>query len=62
MKTANLSIVENRFAGEKPHEATFTILTLDDGSTAPLGRFEIMAVESKEAAIDWANSNDVKIV
>lgn len=62
MKTATLEIIENRFVGAKPHEATFTILNLDDGSTAPLGRFERVSVASKEAAVEWAASNGIRIV
>jgi hypothetical protein len=62
MKTATLEIIENAFVGTKPHEATFTLLTLEDGSTAPLGRFERVAVPSKEAAHAWANANAIRIV
>lgn len=62
MKTATLSIIENAFIGEKPHEATFTILNLEDGSTAPLGQIQRVAVKSKEAAHEWAASNAIRIV
>lgn len=62
MKTATLSIIENAFVGEKPHEATFTILNLDDGSTAPLGRFERVAVQNAKAAHEWAAANSIRIV
>lgn len=62
MKTATLEMIENRFAGEKPHEASFTILNLEDGSTAPLGRIERVAVQSEEAAREWATANAIRIV
>ena len=62
MQTATLDIIENAFIGTKPHEATFTVLNLEDGSTAPLGRFHRVAVESKEAALEWAAANSIKIV
>lgn len=62
MQTATLEIVENAFVGAKPHEATFTILNLEDGSTAPLGRFHRIAVESVEAAHVWAAANEIQIV
>ncbi len=62
MKTALLSIIENAFVGAKPHEATFTMLTLEDGSTAPLGRIERIAVPSMEAAQEWAAANAIRIV
>ncbi|MCE1183718.1 MAG: hypothetical protein LWW81_15635 [Rhodocyclales bacterium] len=62
MKTALLSIIENAFVGTKPHEATFTLLTLEDGSTAPLGRIERVAVPNKEAAQEWASANGIRIV
>lgn len=62
MKTALLSILENAFIGDKSHEATFTILTLEDGSTAPLGRIERVAVPNKEAAHEWASANGIRIV
>lgn len=62
MKTATLSIFENANVGEKPHEATFTILNLDDGSTALLGRFERIAVQSEEAAHEWAAANAIRVV
>lgn len=62
MKTALLSIIENAFVGAKPHEATFTVLTLEDGSTAPLGRIECVAVPNKEAAQEWASANGIRIV
>lgn len=62
MKTALLSIIENAFVGTKPHEATFTLLTLEDGSTAPLGRIERVAVPSIAAAHEWAAVNAVRIV
>lgn len=62
MKTALLSIIENTFVGAKPHEATFTMLTMEDGSTAPLGRIERVAVPSKAAAQEWAAANAIRIV
>lgn len=62
MKTALLSIIENAFVGAKPHEATFTLLTLEDGNTAPLGRIERMAVQSEAAALEWATANNIRIV
>lgn len=62
MKTALLSIIENAFIGAKPHEATFTMLTVEDGSTAPLGRIERVAVPNKEAARKWAATNSIRIV
>lgn len=62
MKTALLSIIENAYVGDKPHEATFTMLTLEDGSTAPLGRIERVAVPNKEDAQDWAAANGIRIV
>lgn len=62
MKTALLSIIENAFIGTKPHEATFTMLTLEDGSTAPIGRIERVAVQGKEAALEWATANNIRIV
>lgn len=62
MKTALLSIIENAFVGTKPHEATFTLLTLEDGSTAPLGRIERVAVPNKEAALDWAAKNSIRVM
>ena len=62
MKTATLDIFENAFVGTKPHEASFTMLTLDDGSTAPLGQISRMAVPSKEAALEWAAANSVRVV
>ena len=62
MKTALLSIAENVFIGANPHEATFTMLTLEDGSTAPLGRIERIAVPSKGAALEWAAANSIRIV
>lgn len=62
LKTALLSIIENAFIGANPHEATFTMLTQEDGSTAPLGRFERMAVPNKEAALEWAAANSIRIV
>lgn len=62
MKTALLSMIENAFVGAKPHEATFTMLTLEDGRTTPLGRIERVAVPSKEAAQEWAAANAIRIV
>lgn len=62
MRTATLEILENVFVGAKPHEASFTVLTLDDGSTAPLGRIERVAVQSQEAAQEWAAANNIRIV
>lgn len=62
MKTATLSIVENAFVGTHPHEATFTILTLDDGRTAPLVRFKRIAVSSHEDAEKWAADNNIRII
>lgn len=62
MKTATLDILENVFVGSKPHEASFTILNLEDGSTAPLGKIERIAVESEEAARAWAATNSIRIV
>jgi len=62
MKTALLSIIENFYVGDKPHEATFTVLNLEDGSTAPLGRIERVAVQNKEAALEWAAANNIRIV
>ncbi len=62
MTTATLEIVENAFIGEKPHEATFTMLTLADGTTAPLGRFERVAVPDEAAALAWAEANNIRIV
>lgn len=62
MKTATLSIINNRFVGAKPHEATFSILNLEDGSTAPLGRIERVAVPSEDAAREWATANGIRIV
>jgi len=62
MKTALLSIIENAHIGAKPHEATFTMLTLEDGGTAPLGRIERVAVPNKDAALEWANANNIRIV
>ena len=62
MKTATLDILENAFIGAKPHEASFTMLTLDDGSTPPLGRISRIAVPSKEAALEWAAANSVRVV
>lgn len=62
MKTAHLEIAENVFLGAKPHQASFTFLTLEDGSTAPLGRIQRVAVPSKEAAIKWATDNAIRIV
>ena len=62
MKTATLEITENLFLGEKPHEASFNILTLEDGTTAPLGRLQRVAVTSKEAALQWAKENNIRIV
>lgn len=62
MKSAYLSIKENAFLGDKPHEATFTMLTLEDGSSAPLGLFKLVAVPNKKAAQDWAAANGIRIV
>lgn len=62
MKTATLQILENVFIGAKPHEATFTILNLEDGSTAPLGQFHWVAVENAKAAVEWAAANGIRIV
>lgn len=62
MQTAQLTIIENAFVGTKPHEATFTMQTLEDGSTAPLGRIQRVAVSSKEAALEWAAANAIRIV
>ena len=62
MKTALLSIIENAHVGDKPHEAKFTMLTLEDGSTAPLGRIERVAVTNKEAAQEWASANGIRLV
>lgn len=62
MKTATLTIIENAFIGNKPHEATFTMINLEDGSTAPLGQIQRVAVQSKEAAHDWAEANAIQII
>lgn len=62
MQTATLEIAKNVFVGKKPHEAVFTILNLDDGSTAPLGRFKRVAVESEAAAREWAEANSIRII
>lgn len=62
MKTALLDYVEDVFVGEKPHEASFAIISLDDGSTAPLGRIKRVAVRSKEDAIQWAKDNGIEII
>ena len=45
-----------------PHEATFTMINLEDGSTAPLGQIQRVAVQSKEAAHDWAEANAIQII
>ena len=62
MKTAMFEMLENAFVGARPHEATFTILNLDDGSTAPLGRLQRVAVASKDEAIEWAAANFICLV
>ncbi len=62
MKTATLEITKNVFVGAKPHEAAFTMLTLEDGSTAPLGRIERVAVQSDAAALEWAAANCIRVV
>lgn len=62
MKTATFDFVENVFLGEKPHEASFTFVTIEDGRTAPFGRIQRVAVSSKETAMQWAVKNDVRIV
>lgn len=62
MKTALLSMIENFYIGDKPHEATFTIINLDDGSTAPLGQWKKIAVQSREAAFEWAAENAIRVV
>lgn len=62
MKTATLSIIENAFVGTHPHEATFTFLNLDDGTTAPLGKIKIIAVSSRNDAEEWAKGNGIHIV
>lgn len=61
MRTATLEIAENTFVGAKPHEATFTLLTLDDGSTAPLGDIKRVAIQNREAALEWASANNIRI-
>lgn len=62
MKTATLGISENEFIGAKPHRATFTLMNLEDGSTAPLGQVQHVAVESEAAAHEWAAANAIRIV
>lgn len=62
MKTATLEMIENCFVGAKPHEASFSIVNLEDGSTAPLGHIERVAVPSEEAAREWAAANAIRIV
>jgi hypothetical protein len=62
MKTAKLDIIKNVFTGAKPHEATFVFLTLEDGSTAPLGRIKTVAVQSEEDAREWAAANAIRVV
>lgn len=62
MKTALLSIIKNAYVGDYPHEATFTITNLDDGSTAPLGMFKRIAVKSESDARNWAAENDIRII